>query len=86
MPSLEPSEDGDGASRTSWRDLSPRTRRLIGVGAGIEGALKIAALTDLARRPSSRIRGSKLAWAAAITLVNSAGAVPVAYFVRGRRP
>jgi len=50
-----------------------------------EGVLKVAALTDLARRPASEVRGSKLRWALAVTLVNSVGAVPIAYFVRGRR-
>ena len=51
----------------------------------MEGVLKIAALIDLARRPSIEVRGSKRWWAAAITLVNSFGAVPIAYFAWGRR-
>lgn len=68
-----------------WSELSPRTRQLIGVGAAVEGALKVAALADLARRSDAEVRGSKRAWAAAITLVNAAGAVPLAYFLRGRR-
>jgi len=56
------------------------------VAAGvIEGVLKIAALIDLARRPSSQVRGSKAKWAAAVLLINSLGAVPLAYFSRGRR-
>lgn len=42
-----------------WRDLSPRTRRLlIGMGAA-EAALKAAALADIRRRPASQIRGRK---------------------------
>jgi hypothetical protein len=72
-------------ARKKWNELSPRTRRLVVAGASVEGALKIAALVDLARRPADRVRGSKKAWATAIVLVNSMGAVPVAYFVRGRR-
>ena len=68
-----------------WDDLSLRTRKLILVGATVEGALKIAALVDLARRPTDEIRGSKAKWAVAIVVVNSAGALPVCYFVRGRR-
>jgi hypothetical protein len=56
------------------------------VGAAtIDGALKIAALVDLARRPSDQVRGSKARWAAAVSLTNSFGAVPIAYFVWGRR-
>jgi len=73
------------SSRKKWENLDPRTRRLIVVAGAIEGALKIAALIDLVRRPSSQVRGSKARWAAAVMLINSLGAVPVAYFVWGRR-
>ena len=69
---------------TRWNDLSPRSRRLILIGGAFEGLLKIAALVDLARRPSAEVRGSKPRWAAAIVLTNSLGVVPVAYFVYGR--
>ncbi len=68
-----------------WAELSPRTRKLIVVGATFEAALKIAALIDLARRPAEAIRGSKARWAVAIVLVNSLGGLPVIYFVFGRR-
>jgi hypothetical protein len=57
---------------------------LVIVGA-IEGLLKIAALIDLARRPSNEIRGSKAWWAAAVSLINSLGVLPIAYFAWGRR-
>lgn len=73
------------AARTSWHELDPRTRRLILVTGAIEGGLKSAALIDLARRPSPGVRGSKVWWALALTLVNAVGAVPVAYFRYGRR-
>ncbi|MGX7681750.1 DUF5652 family protein [Jatrophihabitans sp. DSM 45814] len=72
-------------SRKRWKDLSPRTRRVIISVGTVEGMLKSAALYDLARRPARQVRGPKLAWVAAITLINSFGAVPVVYFVRGRR-
>jgi hypothetical protein len=72
-------------SRKKWSDLSPRTRRFIVLATAIEGALKIAALIDLARRPSSEVRGSKRRWAAAVALINAAGTVPIAYFLWGRR-
>jgi hypothetical protein len=71
-------------SRT-WNDLAPRTRRLIVVASVIEGVLKVAALVDLARRPASEVRGSKARWAVAVTLINSLGAMPIAYFAVGRR-
>jgi hypothetical protein len=68
-----------------WSDLSPGARRAIVSVAVVEGAIKVVALIDLARRPASQVRGSKAAWATAITLVNSAGVVPLVYFLRGRR-
>lgn len=69
-----------------WRDLSERQRRLIVFVGGAEGLLKLAALRDLRRRPANQVNGSKRLWALAITLINSAGAVPILYFRRGRRP
>jgi hypothetical protein len=68
-----------------WEELSPRTRRLIIIGGAVDGVLKLAALADLARRPAADVRGSKVAWAVAVTLINSVGAVPIAYFTYGRR-
>lgn len=69
----------------SWQDLSPRTRKVVIATASAEGVMKVAALVDLVRRPPDQVRGSKLRWAVAITVVNSLGAVPIAYFVYGRR-
>jgi hypothetical protein len=68
-----------------WSDLTPGTRRLLLAAGAVESALKLAALLDLARRPRAEVRGPKWRWALAITLVNSLGAVPAAYFVYGRR-
>jgi hypothetical protein len=68
-----------------WSDLSPRSRRLIVVGATVEALVKLAALVDLAQRPARQVRGAKAAWATAIVVVNAAGAVPLAYFRYGRR-
>jgi hypothetical protein len=72
-------------AKRKWNDLDPRTRRFIVVASVIEGVLKIAVLIDLARRPSNKVRGSKAWWAAAVSLINSLGAVPIAYFAWGRR-
>ena len=68
-----------------WSDLSPRKQRLVLIAAAVEGILKIAALVDLARRPSDEVRGSKGWWAAAIILINSVGAAPLTYFAYGRK-
>ena len=71
--------------RKRWGDLSIRVRRVLILGAVFEGILKVFALIDLARRPDSEVRGSKAKWAAAVILTNSVGAVPIAYFLYGRR-
>jgi hypothetical protein len=68
-----------------WGDLDPRLRQGILLGGAFEAGLKLAALIDLARRPSQDIRGSKAAWATAVVLLNSGGVVPIVYLLRGRR-
>lgn len=72
-------------TRRRWSDLDPRLRQTLMLVGTVEAGLKIAALIDLARRPARQVRGSKRWWAVAIALMNSAGAVPIAYFLRGRR-
>ncbi len=66
------------------RDLSPRTRKLLVGAAAVETVLKVIMLLDLRRRPASQVRGSKRMWSAA-TMINSAGLLPLGYFVCGRR-
>ncbi len=73
------------AARRRWSDLSQRTRMLLITVAVADGALRVAALIDIQRRPASQIRGRKGMWAAAVALVSSAGVVPVSYFVFGQR-
>ncbi|HET9733169.1 MAG TPA: DUF5652 family protein [Acidimicrobiales bacterium] len=73
-------------TRKRWNDLSEPTRRLIVALATVEGVLKLWALIDLRHRPASQVRGAKAKWALAIAFVNSAGAVPIAYLIYGRRP
>lgn len=58
---------------------------MLTLGAAFEGILKVLALRDLRRRPANQVRGSKAKWAIALILINSVGAVPIAYFVYGRR-
>ena len=72
-------------ARRQWSDLSPRTRRLLTITAVAEGILKLAALIDLKRRPASQVRGPKWVWATLVTVVSSAGIVPISYFLVGRR-
>ena len=78
-------EEDVPAARRRWGDLSRRTRMLLITVAVADGALRVAALIDIQRRPASQIRGRKGMWAAAVALVSSAGVVPVSYFVFGQR-
>jgi hypothetical protein len=84
LPTRSLSSLGTVANK-QWSNLSPRIRRLILIGGAFEGVLKVAALVDLVHRPRAEVRGSKPLWAAAIVLVNSVGAVPIAYFAYGRQ-
>jgi hypothetical protein len=72
-------------ARRQWSDLSERTRRLLAIAAVAEGILKVAALIDLKRRPAGQVRGPKWLWATVVTVVGSAGVVPISYFLFGRR-
>jgi hypothetical protein len=67
-----------------WSDLSERNRRLLIAAAVADVALRVAALVDIKRRPANQIRGRKWVWATVVAVVNSAGVVPISYFVFGR--
>ena len=73
-------------ARRRWSELDPRLRQALLVGGAFEAGLKVAALVDLAQRPGEEIRGPKAAWAAALVLVGSGGALPILYLLRGRHP
>ena len=73
------------ADRKQWSDLSERNRKLLIAAGVVEGCLKIAALIDIKRRPASQIQGPKWLWAAVVTVVSSAGLLPISYFVFGRK-
>jgi hypothetical protein len=70
-------------TRRSWSALSDRSKTAVLVLASIQLSLAVTAWIDLARRPASLVRGSKVAWAAVIA-VTLAG--PAAYFTLGRLP
>src|SRR5436190_11834571 len=73
-------------AKRRWSELGEGQRRAIKTVAVIEGILKLAALIDIVRRPADQIRGSKWGWATSVIVVNSAGVVPISYFLFGRRP
>lgn len=73
------------AATKKWSDLSERSRRLLIAAAVAEGTLRLAVLVDIKRRPASQIRGRKWVWASLVSVVSSAGILPISYFVFGRR-
>jgi hypothetical protein len=73
------------AARKQWSDLSERNRKLLIAAGIVEGLLKIAALIDIKRRPASQIRGPKWLWATVVSVISSAGFIPISYFVFGRK-
>jgi hypothetical protein len=73
------------AAKPKRSEPSERTRKLIIAMAVADSILKAAALIDIKRRPAAQIRGPKWVWAPVVAVVNSAGIVPISYFVFGRR-
>jgi hypothetical protein len=67
-----------------WQDLDPKLRRFLVIAGATEGLLKLAVLVDLRRRPQEQIRGRKKVWRLSL-LANSAGIIPISYFIWGRR-
>lgn len=70
------------ADTKRWDELSRAQRRAIVIGATVELALTTVALVDLARRPSTQVRGAKAVWALGC-FVQPVG--PIAYLTLGRR-
>jgi hypothetical protein len=72
-------------ARQKWDELSPaRKRVLIAVGV-FDAGMRAWALIDLKNRPVEEVNGPKPLWGLAITVVNSAGIVPTAYLLFGRK-
>lgn len=75
-----------GTMKKKWSELNPKARKAIVALGSIDAALRTAALIDLKRRSADQVNGSKRLWAAGLTMINSAGVLPVVYYLRGRRP
>jgi len=73
------------AGSKKWSDLSSGRRRLLFAAAAAEGLLRIVTLIDIKRRPASQIRGRKWIWASVVSVIGSAGILPISYFLFGRR-
>ena len=69
-------------SKKHWSDLSIGQQRAIIVGGVVEVVVTALALRDIARRPSSQVRGPKAGWVLSF-IVQPFG--PLAYFALGRR-
>jgi Family of unknown function (DUF5652) len=69
-----------------WSELSPGKRAAIVTLAVLDVGMKGWALADLVHRPQDQVKGSKTAWAIALTVVNSAGVLPATYLAYARRP
>ena len=65
-----------------WGDLSSGQRAMVVAAGTVQVALLGAALTDLSRRSSAEVNGSRAAWTA-VLFVNFIG--PLAYFAFGRK-
>lgn len=75
-----------GEMSKRWKDLSPATRRGITVIGVLDAGLRIWAVADLKSRADEDLKGPKALWGVALATVSSAGALPAAYFLLGRRP
>ena len=68
-----------------WQGLTPAQRTATMAVAAVDLGLRIWALADLARRPAEQVRGPKQAWAFGLSVVSSAGVLPLTYLIAGRR-
>jgi hypothetical protein len=71
--------------REKWDELPPARKRLMIAVGVVDAGMRAWALIDLKNRPDDEVNGPKAAWALALTVVNSAGLLPAAYLVLGRR-
>ncbi|MEH3132830.1 MAG: hypothetical protein PGN27_22980 [Mycolicibacterium neoaurum] len=69
-----------------WKDLHPAGKALIVVLAVVDAGLRALALRDLSGRDAQQVNGPRWLWRTALGVVSSSGLLPVAYFVKGRKP
>jgi len=71
--------------RRGQREMSPALRSLVISLGAVDVGLRVWALRDLTKRRSDEVAGPKAVWAVALMSVSSAGVLPLAYAVLGRR-
>ena len=69
--------------KKKWSDMTPGQKTGTLVVGAVQLSLAAAAWADLAKRPSSQVKGSKIKWAFVIAM-NFIG--PILYFTKGRVP
>ena len=69
----------------AWQRLSSRQRAAVVSVAAVDLGLRAWALVDLVKRPAADVKGPKAAWALGLSFVSSAGLLPSAYLLAGRR-
>jgi hypothetical protein len=69
----------------SWQRLSSAQRAAVVCVAAVDVGLRAWALVDLVKRPGADVKGPKAAWALGLSFVSSAGLLPLAYLLAGRR-
>jgi hypothetical protein len=72
-------------ARQTWDELPPARKRLLITLGVIDAGMRAWALIDLRNRPADAVNGPKAAWAVALAVGNSAGLLPTAYLLFGRR-
>jgi len=72
-------------ARQKWDELSPARQKVVLAVAVIDAGLRAWALLDLRNRPADEVNGPKAALGLGLTVVSSAGIVPAAYLLLGRR-
>ena len=68
-----------------WSELSPVMRAVIVKLVVLDVGLKCWALADLVSRPQNQVKGSKTAWAIALTISSSAAVLPATYLTWARK-
>ena len=72
-------------ARQKWDELSPARKRVMVTVGIVDAGLRAWALVDLKNRPAEEVNGPKGVWALALSVVSSAGLLPAAYLLLGRR-
>ena len=72
-------------ARQKWDELPPARQKVVVAVAVFDAGMRAWALLDLKNRPADEVNGPKAVWGLAITVVSSAGLVPAAYLLLGRK-